>query len=221
MSYVEVCKVSKRIGPEEVLSNVNFEVDLGSIVGLEGENGSGKTMAMRTVCGLVRPDTGTVSVDGKQLWRQIDFPQSLGFLIEEPALLNSYSGLKNLELLASIRNTVTKEELKQAMNRVGLLPDNKKPCKTYSLGMKQRLGIALAIMEHPELLVLDEPTNALDEEGRAMLVNVLQEEKKRGAAILISSHDQNFLSSICDMSYHMSFGKICKAQTNNVKGETR
>lgn len=219
MSYVEVCKVSKRIGPEEVLSNVNFEVDLGSIVGLEGENGSGKTMAMRTVCGLVRPDTGTISVGGKQLWRQIDFPQSLGFLIEEPALLNSYSGLKNLELLASIRNTVTKEELKQTMNRVGLLPDNKKPCKTYSLGMKQRLGIALAIMEHPELLVLDEPTNALDEEGRAMLVNVLQEEKKRGAAILISSHDQNFLSSVCDMSYHMSFGKISKAQTNNMKGE--
>lgn len=208
MSYLDVRGVSKQIGPEQVLDGVSFAVEKGEVVGLEGKNGSGKTMAMRVVCGLVRPDAGEVEVAGSVLWRDASFPPSVGLLIEEPALLGGYSALDNLRLLALIKGVATEDDLRCAIERVGLDPDNRKRARKYSLGMKQRLGIAMALMEAPDLLVLDEPTNALDEKGQEMLAKIVCEERDRGAAILLSSHDADFLSAVCGRIYHMASGRV-------------
>lgn len=212
MSYVEVRDICKKIGPEQVLDSVSFSVDSGEVVCLEGENGSGKTMAMRVVCGLVRPDSGTVEVSGKRLWGEVSFPPSVGLLIETPALLDGYNALDNLSLLASIRGVASKDDLRRTIERVGLDPASRKPVRKFSLGMRQRLGIAMAIMESPELLVLDEPTNALDEEGVALLERIISEERKRGAALLVSSHDASFIDAVATCVYHMAFGKVRGAE---------
>lgn len=208
MSYLNVRDVSKAIGPEQVLSDVSFFLDRGQVVGLEGKNGSGKTMAMRVVCGLVRPDAGAVEIDGRLLWRDISFPPSVGLLIETPALLGSYSGIDNLRMLASIKRVAAEHELRRSIERAGLDPDDRKRTRKYSLGMKQRLGIAMALMEAPDLIILDEPTNALDERGVEDLVCIVEEERMRGAAILLSSHDSDFLTATCDAVYHMVSGRV-------------
>lgn len=208
MSYLDVRNISKIIGSEQVLSNVDFSVERGQVVGLEGKNGSGKTMAMRVVCGLVRPDAGTVEIDRKLLWRDLTFPPSVGLLIEAPALLGAYSGIDNLRLLASIRRVATEQDLRRSLERMGLDPDDRKRARKYSLGMKQRLGIAMALMEAPDLLILDEPTNALDERGVEELVWTVGKERSRGAAILLSSHDPDFLTATCDAVYHMASGNV-------------
>jgi ABC-2 type transport system ATP-binding protein len=212
MSYVEVRDVCKKIGPEQVLDSVSFSVDSGEVACLEGENGSGKTMAMRVVCGLVRPDSGTVEVSGKRLWGEVSFPPSVGLLIETPALLDGYNALDNLSLLASIRGVASKDDLRRTIERVGLDPASKKPVRKFSLGMRQRLGIAMAIMEAPELLVLDEPTNALDEDGVALLERIIGEERERGVALLVSSHDASFIDAVATRVYHMAFGKVRNAE---------
>lgn len=215
MSYLDVRDIGKTIGPERVLDHVSFSVERGEVVGLEGKNGSGKTMAMRVVLGLVRPDEGEVEVAGEVLWRDASFPPSVGLLIEEPALLGTYSALSNLRFLAAIRGVAHDEDLRRALERVGLDPDDKKRVRKYSLGMKQRLGIAMALMEAPDLLVLDEPTNALDERACEGLVRIIDEERSRGAAILLSSHDADFLKATCDRVCHMESGRIKET------GETR
>lgn len=208
MSYLELRRVTKVIGPETVLDAVSFEVERGQVVGLEGENGSGKTMAMRAVCGLIRPTEGAVVVDGLRLWEDASFPPSVGLLIEGSALLEAYSARKNLELLASIKGMASGSDITRALQRVGLDPGDKRRVRKYSLGMKQRVGIAMAIMEAPELLVLDEPTNALDEVARRELSRVIADEKARGAAVLLSSHDAEFLRGACDLVYHMELGRV-------------
>lgn len=208
MSYLEVSGVSKTIGPEQVLDHVSFAVEQGEVVGLEGKNGSGKTMAMRAVCGLIRPTEGEVRVAGKLLWKDVSFPQSVGLLIEAPALLGGYSALENLRLMASIKGVAGRGALRHAIERVGLDPDERKHVRKYSLGMKQRLGLAMALMEAPELLVLDEPTNALDEKGHDMLVEIVRQERAREAAILLSSHDADFLCAVCDRVCHMRSGRV-------------
>lgn len=208
MSYLEVRDVSKEIGPERVLDHVSFSVDKGEVLGLEGKNGSGKTMAMRVVCGLVRPSSGEVEVAGRVLWRDTSFPPSVGLLIEAPALLGGYSALENLRLLASIKGIASEEDLCRAIERCGLDPHERKHVRKYSLGMRQRLGLAMALMEAPELLVLDEPTNALDERGQADLEKILSEERARGAAVVLSSHDADFLSAVCDRVCHMASGRV-------------
>lgn len=208
MSYLEIHDVSKRMGPDLVLDGVGFSVERGQVVGLEGENGSGKTMAMRVALGLVRPSEGWVEVAGLRLWRDASFPPSVGLLIEGPALLGGYTALENLRMLASIRGVAGEGELRGALERVGLNPDDRRPCRAYSLGMRQRAGLALALMEAPELLVLDEPTNALDEESVAGLVTVLREERERGAAVLVSSHDADFLGAVCDEQVHLRLGRV-------------
>ena len=217
MSYLELQRVTKVIGPETVLDAVSFALDRGQVVGLEGKNGSGKTMAMRVACGLIRPTEGVAVVDGLQLWEDASFPPSVGLLIEGPALLDSYSARKNLVLLASIKGVATAADITAALGRVGLNPHDKRHVRKYSLGMKQRAGIAMALMESPDLLVLDEPTNALDETARQTLVQIIAEEKSRGAAVLLSSHDAEFLRLTCDVIYHMELGRMVPCE-EDVRG---
>lgn len=212
MSYLEVKQLTKIIGLQTVLDSVSFEVDCGQVVGLEGQNGSGKTMAMRAVCGLIRPTEGEVCVDGMALWRDISFPPSVGLLIEAPALLDSYSARSNLELVASVRGVASSGDIERALVRVGLDPRDKRRVRKYSLGMKQRAGIAMALMESPTLLVLDEPTNALDASARETLLETIMQERKRGAAVLLSSHDGSFLQSVCDVTYHMESGRLVNCE---------
>ena len=191
-------KAAKTIHGAQVLKSVSLELVSGRVYGLMGPNGSGKTMLMRLACGLILPSSGSVEIDGKRLGRDMDFPESVGLLIESPALLPSYTGYKNLELLASIKGRVSAEDLRNALRDVGLEPADKRKYRKYSLGMKQRLGLAAAIMEKPDLLILDEPTNALDREGVKLVPELVKREKKRGALVLLTCHDSALLREMSD-----------------------
>ena len=191
-----------------ILDNVNVEFESGKIYGLQGPNGSGKTMLMRLVGGLIRPTSGEVSIDGKKLGQSFDFPTSMGLLIENPAFLPNYTGLKNLELLAGIKGNVDMEQLRQTICDVGLNPDDKRKYRKYSLGMKQRLGIAAAIMEKPALILMDEPTNALDDAGVEQICQLLRRERDRGALILMACHDAAILEKMADEIYTIYEGKV-------------
>ena len=208
MSYISVEHLTKEIGNDTVLKDVALSLEKRRIIGLEGQNGSGKTMLMRAVCGLIKPSQGYVSIENKKLWDDIDFPPSVGLLLEKPALLSSYSSRKNLEILSSIKQIASEQDIDAAIEKVGLDPKDKRPVRKYSLGMKQRLGIAMAFFEQPDLIILDEPTNALDEDGVHMLTELIVEQRDRGATLLISSHDAEFLESVCDVIYKMKLGKI-------------
>lgn len=200
--------VTKTIKGVDVLMDISMTLESGKIVGFRGVNGSGKTMLMRMISGLIRPTKGTVTIDGKVLGKDLSFPPSIGTLIENPAFLDGYSGFDNLKILASIRNRVSDDDIRETILRVGLDPENKKAFKKYSLGMKQRLGIAAAVLEHPELILLDEPTNALDVDGVEMVQNVIQQEKERGALILLSCHDPQVLNFLADEIYHIQEGRL-------------
>lgn len=191
-------KAAKTIHGAQVLKSVSLELVSGRVYGLMGPNGSGKTMLMRLACGLILPSSGSVEIDGKRLGRDMDFPESVGLLIESPAFLPSYTGCKNLELLASIKGRVSAEDLRNALRDVGLEPADKRKYRKYSLGMKQRLGLAAAIMEKPDLLILDEPTNALDREGVKLVPELVKREKKRGALVLLTCHDSALLREMSD-----------------------
>ncbi|MDD4700188.1 MAG: ATP-binding cassette domain-containing protein, partial [Oscillospiraceae bacterium] len=163
--YIGIENLTKTIKGATVLKNITVKFESGRVYGLKGKNGSGKTMLMRTICGLIRPTEGTVNIDGAILGKDISFPPSIGVLIENPAFISKYTGFKNLNILASIQNTINDLDIKQALFDVGLEPDDKRVYRKYSLGMKQRLGIACALMELPDIVLLDEPINALDENG--------------------------------------------------------
>ena len=209
---VIVRDVSKRMGKNDVLRNVSIEVDPGTVVGLQGINGSGKTMLMRAVCGLIKPTEGEISIDGQRLGVDISFPPSLGMLIEAPSFLGYLSGYDNLELIAQIKGVDTPEDIRSALRLVGLDADEKKKFRAYSLGMKQRLGIAAAIMEKPKLLVLDEPTNALDEAGVEMLKRVVAMAASTGREVILSSHDGEVLEELADRVYCMRDGAVVKVR---------
>ncbi len=200
--------VTKTIKGALILDRVTLELESGRIYGLQGPNGSGKTMLMRLVAGLIRPTKGEVLIDGKKLGRDIDFPPSLGLLIENPAFLPGYTGRRNLELLAELQNRVGDEEICQALRDAGLDPEDKRKYRKYSLGMKQRLGIAAAIMEKPELLLLDEPTNALDEKGVGEICGLIRRERERGALVMGACHDGNLLESLADEIYTVTEGRV-------------
>lgn len=170
----------------------------GYIYGFVGSNGSGKTMLMRILTGLVSYDSGSLSVNGNKVKPGKDLYYEMGVIIEKPEFFNDLTGLENLQTLAKLRNVISKNEMIEAMNRVGLDPNNHKKVKEYSLGMRQRLGIAQAIMENPDVLILDEVTSALDEEGVAMTHNILKEEREKGKLIIISSHNADDIESLCD-----------------------
>ena len=203
--------VSKRMGKNDVLRNVSIEVDPGTVVGLQGINGSGKTMLMRAVCGLIKPTEGEISIDGQRLGADISFPPSLGMLIEAPSFLGYLSGYDNLKLIAQIKGVATPEDIRSAAAR-GARCRRKKKFRAYSLGMKQRLGIAAAIMEKPKLLVLDEPTNALDEAGVEMLKRVVAMAASTGREVLLSSHDGEVLEELADRVYCMRDGAVVKVR---------
>lgn len=205
---VELQNISKSIRGVTVLSNVSVVFQEGTITGLKGINGSGKTMLMRIIAGLIRPSVGTVCIGNSYLWKDISFPEDIGLLIENPAFLPYLTGMDNLRLLAEIKNKVNDEEIASAISKVGLDPNDKRKYHQYSLGMKQRLGIAAAVMEHPKILLLDEPTNALDTEGIERLKALLYEEKSRGSIIILSCHDHSILRELSDEIYMIEKGCI-------------
>ena len=205
---ISIDNATKRLKKATVIDGVSLEFESGKVYGLCGYNGCGKTMLMRMIAGLIKPTTGSVSVDGKRLGEDIDFPESIGLLIESPAFLDSYTALDNLKLIASIKRVVSEEEIRHSLERVQLDPDDIRKFKKFSLGMKQRLGIAAAIMEKPDLLLLDEPTNALDVDGVELAAGIIREEKARGALIILACHDREFLRSAADVVIQIEGGKI-------------
>ena len=180
----------------------------GNVYGFQGINGSGKTMLMRLICGLIYPTKGEIVIDGKRLGKEITFPQSVGLLLENPAFLDGYTGHENLEMLASIKNIITREEIHEAITSVGLDPLDKRKYKKFSLGMKQRLGIAAAIMEKPDILILDEPTNSLDSSGVSLVKTIIAKERERGAIIILACHDLPVLQDVSDEIFLLEQGKI-------------
>ncbi|MGN0291744.1 MAG: ATP-binding cassette domain-containing protein [Lachnospiraceae bacterium] len=208
--YLEMNAVTKVIAGETVLNQVNLSMDRGKIYGLWGKNGSGKTMIMRAICGLIRPTEGEVIIDGEVLGEKKDFPESVGVLIENPGFIGKYTGYQNLKMLADIKKEIGKEEIEEILKKIGLRENADKKYKKYSLGMKQKLGIAAALMENPEMILLDEPTNALDEESVKNLRGILLEHKKRGALIILASHEKDELKALADEIYVVENGKIKK-----------
>lgn len=208
MSFVKLENVTKKMKGQEILKNIHFTVDKGQVLGIRGHNGSGKTMLLRTIAGLVTPTIGEVIVAGKRIGKDIPFPRNLGILIEYPGFIPDYTGFKNLSFLAMIQNKIGREEIKDTLRRVGLDPNDRRKFKKYSLGMKQRLGIAQAIMEKPDLLLLDEPTNTLDDKGIKMVTDVIQALRKQGKTIIITSHDKEFLHAVSDRIYTISEGEM-------------
>lgn len=200
--------VSKKIRSNLVVDSVDLTLKSGVVYGLCGYNGCGKTMLMRLIAGLILPTEGEISFDGKRLGKDLDFPESMGILIENPAFVGGLSGFENLKLLASLQGKVTDEQIKNAITRVGLNANDKKKYRKYSLGMKQRLGIAAAIMESPSLIILDEPTNSLDADGVALTQKIITEEKQRGALIIMTCHDRSILEAVCDVIYTIEQGRI-------------
>ena len=193
-----------------ILNDINLELEGGNVYGLKGKNGSGKTMLMRAICGLIIPDNGIIDINGQTLGKDISFPPSIGVLIENPSFLSNYTGYKNLKVLASIKEIADDTMIRKALTDVGLNPDDKRTYHKYSLGMKQKLGIAAAVMEEPDIIILDEPINALDESSVANVRNILQEQKERGAIIIIACHDREELETLSDEIIEISEGMIIK-----------
>ena len=205
---IKITHLSKNIKKAVILDDVNMELESGRIYGLKGKNGSGKTMLMRAICGLITPTNGTVEIDGKILGKDISFPESIGVLIENPSFISNYTGMKNLQVLASIQKRIGDEEIRNTLELVGLDPNDKRTFKKYSLGMKQRLGIAEAIMERPDIVILDEPINALDEAGAAMIREILHNLRNEGKLIILACHDTEELNFLADEIYEIAEGKI-------------
>lgn len=203
---IEVRGLSLTIGKTAILNDVTVSLEAGKIHGLIGRNGSGKTMLMKCICGFIRPTRGVVVVDGKRVGKDVDFPKNMGIIIETPGFIPYYSGYKNLKLLAGLRNKIGREEIIQAMERTGLDPKLKRYVKKYSLGMRQRLGLAQAIMEDPDILILDEPMNGLDKDGVEDMRRYLIDLREQGKTILIASHSSEDISVLCDSVYEMEKG---------------
>lgn len=195
---IEVIDVYKSFGKEQVLKGVSFTIPEGTIYGVVGNNGSGKTVLMKCICGFMKCDRGRIFVDGRQVGKEVDFPDRLGVIIETPGFIPNLSGYKNLKILASLKGWIGKKEIRETMERVGLNPDMKKPVAKYSLGMRQRLGIAQAIMEDPGVLILDEPFNGLDRYGVVEIRTLLKELKADGKSILLASHNAQDIKELCD-----------------------
>ena len=204
---IEVNNIKKKIGDKLILDDISLNLDKGKIYGFRGRNGSGKTMLFRAICGLITIDQGYIAVDGLKLANK-HFPADVGLLLENPAFLPELSGYDNLEMIASIRNVVGKERIEEVIKMVGLADAKDKAFGKYSLGMKQRLAIGQAIMEYPKILMLDEPTNAIDEEGIRVLKEIVTSEKNKGTLVLLASHEKEIIDELADEVYTMAEGKI-------------
>jgi hypothetical protein len=208
MMNIKISHVSKTIKNNPVIKDISMELQSGAVYGFKGINGSGKTMLMRLISGLIRPSQGEISMNGKILGKDISFPNSIGVFLENPAFLDAYSGFNNLKLLASIKSVALDDDIRNTLLRVGLDPDSNKKYKKYSLGMKQRLGIAAAIMEKPEIVILDEPTNSLDEDGVDLVKHIVRNEKERGALVVVSCHDEEILKGMSDEVFLLEQGRL-------------
>ena len=207
---LEIKKVNKKIGSRKILEDINYTFEYGKVYGLYGRNGSGKTMLLRAIAGLIVPDEGEVIVDGKVLHKDISFPESIGIVIENMTLLPQYNAFDNLKLLSDIKKIASDEDIINALKRVGL--DSNLKVRKYSLGMKQRLNIAQAVFERPRIILLDEPTNALDETGVELIYQLIAEEKTRGALIIIATHHAEDLKATCDILLQMKEGRLYENQ---------
>ena len=212
MKAIRMIHVNKEIKGRPILNDINLSLDSSRIYGFLGRNGSGKTMLFRAICGLIKPTSGEIYVFDKKLGSDISLPESLGVIRENVGFWPQYSGLENLKYIASIKNIIDEEQIKRSIARLGLDPDDKRSYSKYSLGMKQKLGIAQAIMERPDLIVLDEPTNSIDEEGVKSVRHILLEEKQRGATILIASHNKEDIDYLSDEKFKMENGLLTKYQ---------
>ncbi len=208
MPYVEIEHVTKKFGSDVVLKDINISMEEGRVYGICGNNGSGKTVLMKCICGFLPVSSGVVRVAGEVVGVTVDFPESMGVIIETPGFLMNLSGIRNLEILAGLRGVISKGGIRAAMEQAGLDPDLKKAVSKYSLGMRQRLGIAQAIMEDPRLLVLDEPFNGLDKHGVNDIRALLLELKKQGKTILLASHNSEDIRILCDQVFEMDGGRI-------------
>lgn len=207
MNQIVISNACKTIKGRTVLSDISVSLGRGGIYGFFGVNGSGKTMLFRALSGLIRLDAGTINVFGKVVGKDVSFPPNLG-LVLSAGFWDEYTGYKNLLLLASVRRRIGQEEIRAAMERVGLDPQDKRTCRSYSLGMRQRLEIAQAIMEHPDLLILDEPTNSLDADGLRMVLDVIKEQQAQGTTVLLASHNVAELRELCERKFAMSEGRL-------------
>lgn len=203
---VEIKNYCKSIKSRPILNNVSYNFEYGKIYGLYGHNGSGKTMLLRAIAGLLVPDSGSVVIDGKILHKDMSFPPSIGIVIENMNLLPQYNAFDNLKILGKIKKTATDEDITTALERVGLKSDLK--VKKFSLGMKQRLNIAQAVFEKQKIILLDEPTNALDNDGVQLIYKLLKEEKERGALVVITTHHKEDLEEVCDVVLEMTEGEL-------------
>ena len=194
------------------MKEVNLTLEQGRVYGIVGNNGSGKTVLMKCICGFLIPTTGLIRVFGSSIGQDVDFPESLGVIIETPGFLTNLTGRKNLEILAGMRRKIGPAEILQVLEKVGLDPALKKPVANYSLGMRQRLGIAQAIMEDPKLLILDEPFNGLDKHGVGEIRKLLLELKEEGKTILLASHNEEDIRILCDEVYEMDGGVLRKCE---------
>lgn len=206
---VEVSQVSKVINGIAILEQVSLTLEEGTITGLVGRNGSGKTVLMKCIMGFMKTSSGKITEFGKEIGKDIEFSGDTGFIIENPGFLPFYSGYENLKFLYGIRHKNNPERIRKVMKMVGLDPDSKKKVGKYSMGMKQRLGIAQAIMEEPKLIILDEPFNGLDYQGVLEIRELLLILKNQGITILLASHNKEDIDTLCDKVYKMELGKIC------------
>jgi len=205
---ISVQNVTKRFGEETVLKNVTHYFEEGRIHGIVGNNGSGKTVLMKCICGFLIPTSGKIFVNYKQVGKDCDFPEDIGIIIETPGFLPGLSGMKNLQILASLRRKINDDTIRSTIKRVGLDPSMKKPVGKYSLGMRQRLGIAQAIMENPSILVLDEPLNGLDKSGVAEMRSLIKSLRDKGKTMLLASHNQADIDELCDTVCEMDGGVL-------------
>ncbi len=205
---LEIKELTKKFGDATVLKDVAMEMESGKIYGFVGRNGSGKTMLMKHILGFVYPTSGYVAIDGKRVGKDISAPESVGAVIESPGFLPDYSGYKNLKLLAMIKGIADREQIRGAIRQVGLDPDSRKHVRKYSMGMRQRLGLAQALMEDPDLLLLDEPMNGLDNDGVREIRKILLEQKERGRLVIIASHNNEDIEVLCDEIYYFDKGVV-------------
>lgn len=200
--------ISKVINGTPVLDNISYKFSGGNIYGVVGRNGSGKTMLLRTISGLIVPTSGSVFVDGKELHKDISFPPNMGLIIEKPEFLSYMTGVENLKQIAAIKKIASEETIKEYMKLFALDPNSKHTMRKYSLGMKQKIGIIQALMENPDILILDEPFNALDEQSVLLLRNLLEQRKEEGKLVLLTSHNKEDIETICNQVVFMQDGKM-------------
>lgn len=213
---IQLQNVTKRIKENTVLDNVSYTFKSGFVYGLYGQNGSGKTMLLRAISGLINLDSGSIFIDGEKLHDKIEFPPETGIVIENMELLPECSAKRNLQMLAKIKNIADEKDIIFSLERVGLDPDSDKKVKKFSLGMKQRLNIAQAIFENQKIILLDEPTNALDEDAVQLIYKIIREEKSRGATIIVATHHKEDLKEVCDVILKIAEGKIVEENENKI-----